>query len=204
MHEHLDGLGQPSLSHFFRVSASRIRCVKVTLPTAILVGAAAVAIEIALGTSSASAFPAASKVKVASGSFHGVRWALLAQDSKSGLWCITLKVRGSATSTCDKLDLSDTGRSMSYFGHPGRPGPDFWAGPITSKANRVVLTYTDGRRVSVPTIPAPAGLARDVSFYVFLTPCRTARPKRIAGLDARARVVALMSTFPQRSARLAC
>jgi hypothetical protein len=136
--------------------------------------------------------------------FHEVPWTLLAQDSKRGSWCITLKVGGEPTSTCDKLDLSNVGRSMSYFGHAGRPGPDFWAGPVTSKATRVVLTYTDGRRVTVSPLPAPSGLAQNMSFYVFLTPCRTAAPKRIAGFDARGRLVALSNTFPQRRARLAC
>jgi hypothetical protein len=153
-----------------------------------------------------AAIPAASasQTKVASGMFNGIPWTLLAQDSKSGSWCITLKVAGTPASTCDKLDLSNRDRSMSYFGHPGRPGPDFWVGPITSKAKRVDLTYTDGRRITVPTIPAPTGLARNVSFYVFLTPCRTARPKRIAGADARGHVVALMTRFPRQGARLTC
>ena len=166
----------------------------------------AVLIVAALTLAAATTFAgaAASKVKVTSGMFHGAPWALRAQDSKDGSWCITLTLRGTPTSTCDKLDLSNTQRSIGYFGHPGPPGPDFWAGPITSKAKPVVLSYTDGRRVSVPTIPAPPGLVRQVSFYVFLTPCRTARPKRIVGMDARARVVAAASTFPPQGARLAC
>src|SRR5689334_15854610 len=110
----------------------------------------------------ASASPAAGQVKVASGVFHGVPWTLRAQDTKDGSWCMSLTLAGKVASTCDKLDLSNTRRSMNFFGHPGRPGPDFWAGPITAKAKRVVLTYTDGRSVSVPTIPAPTGLVNRV------------------------------------------
>ena len=145
------------------------------------------------------------QVKVASGSFRGVPWTLRAHDSEDGSWCMSLSLAGTATSTCDKLDLSDAGRSMNSFGHAGRPGPDFWTGPITWKAKRVVLTYTDGRRVSVPTIPATSGLVRKVSFYVFLTPCRTPAPKSIAGLDGSGHVVALMgNTFPPVRPRFAC
>jgi hypothetical protein len=136
--------------------------------------------------------------------FHGVPWTLRAQDSKDGSWCMSLTLAGKASSTCDKLSLGNSRRSIGYFGHLGRPGPNYWTGPITSKAKRVVLTYTDGHRVSVPTIPAPTGLIRQVSFYVFITGCRTPAPKRIAGLDARGRVVALADAFPQRRARLAC
>ena len=178
--------------------------VKNPLVAAALVGAVAVAIGIARGTGPASAGSAASKVKVASGMFHGVPWTLRARDSRDGAWCMSLTVAGEATSTCDKLTLSNRRSSVNYFGHLGRPGPDYWAGPITATAKSVVLTYTDGRRVSVPTILAPKGLVRQVSFYVFLTPCRTPAPKRIVGLDAQGRVVALAGTFPQRRARLAC
>jgi hypothetical protein len=117
---------------------------------------------------------------------------------------MSLTVAGAPSSTCDRLNLSNSRSSINYFGHLGRPGPNYWTGPITSKAKRVVLTYTDGRRVSVSTIPAPTGLTRQISFYVFITPCRTPAPKRIVGLDAHGRVVALADTFPQRRARLAC
>ena len=83
----------------------------------------AVLIVAALTLAAATTFAgaAASKVKVTSGMFHGAPWALRAQDSKDGSWCITLTLRGTPTSTCDKLDLSNTQRSIGYFGHPGPP-----------------------------------------------------------------------------------
>jgi len=68
-------------------------------------------------------------------------------------------------------------------------------------ARIALIKYADGE---LSYILAPKGLVRQVSFYVFLTPCRTPAPKRIVGLDAQGRVVALAGTFPQRRARLAC
>jgi len=169
----------------YRSSVRRAFCL-----AAFVAGATAVAVS------------AASHVKVASGVFGGVPWTLLAQDNKSGSYCITLRLGGTPTSTCNRLNLSGAG-GVSYFGHPGRPGPDYWVGPITSEATRVAITYPDGRRFTVRTISAPPGLAANMSFFVYLTPCRTSRPKRIAGLDSAGRVVASVNIDRGRSP-LAC
>lgn len=145
----------------------------------------------------ASAGPAATGIKVVSGHYERSSWTLLADDTTSGSFDITMLV-GSRLSSSEggMLDLKGT-RGVTYLGHRGRPSPNYIVGPVVSTATHVVITYANRRRISVPTIHAPAGLAPNLSFYVHVTGCQTVRATRIAGVDAHGQIVASI-TIPTR------
>ena len=148
--------------------------------------------SIAVAASMAAATAtAAGDVTVASGVYRHASWALVASDGPSGSYCITMQQpRGRLDgSGCGSI-FGGRAHGVSYLAHNGTPAPDYVVGPVVSKARRVLVTFTDGSHVTLRTIPPPAGLARNIRFYVQLMPCRSTQPKRIVGTDSGGRVVA--------------
>jgi hypothetical protein len=96
-------------------------------------------------------------VTVASGVYRQVLWALAASDSPSGSYCIAMqRPRG-------RLDVSGCGsifagqaHGVSYLAAAGTPAPDYIVGPVVSKAVRVSVTFSDGSKLTIPTVPPPA------------------------------------------------
>lgn len=94
-------------------------------------------------------------------------------------------------------------RGITYLAHRGRPSPNYIVGPVISTATHVVITYANGHLITVPTIPAPTGMAPNLSFYVHITLCQALRPTRIAGVNARGQTVASI-TIPRFGPRFTC
>jgi len=154
----------------------------------------------------AAAAAAAGDVTVTSGVYRHVSWALVASDGPSGSYCITMQEpRGRLDgSGCGSI-FSGQAHGISYLAHDGIPAPDYVVGPVVAKAVRVSVTFADGSHLTIPTVPPPPGLAKNIRFYVHVMQCTTTQPTRIVGKDAGGQVVASLQLHPlTRPVRLRC
>jgi hypothetical protein len=153
------------------------------------VRALAASVGIAALVASAAA-AAAGEVTVARHVVNGMTFTLSASDSSSGSYCITMRKQGElGASGCGSL-FAGKAHGVSYLAHDGRPAPDYIAGPVVSAATHVSVTLANGSHLSIPTIPPPAGLTRNVRFYVHFMPCTSIELRQVVGLNAAGGVVA--------------
>jgi len=152
----------------------------------------------------ASAVPAATGIKVASGRYGHTSWTLLAETGRNGSYTITMVV-GNRLSASEGGVLNLKGPlGITYLAHRGRPGPNYIVGPVISTATNVVITYANREQVMVPTLRAPTGLARNLRFYVHITRCRTIPPTRIVRVSAQGQIVASMPLPTRSGPRTTC
>jgi hypothetical protein len=163
----------------------------------------AAAIGIAALIASATA-GAAGEITVARQVVNSVPFTLSASDSSRGSFCITMRKQGELdASSCGSI-FSGIAHGVSYFAHDGRPSPDYIAGPVVAAATHVSVSLANGTRLSIPTIPPPAGLARNIRFYLRFMPCTAGAPREILGVNARGRIVASLRLRGTAGPRITC
>jgi hypothetical protein len=163
-----------------------------------LLVSATLAASVAVATATA-----AGDVTVWSGVREHVVWSLAATDGPHGSFCITMRNE-------QRLDASECGsifespsHGVSYLAHFGRPGPNYVVGPVVATASRVTVSLSNGTSLTIPTIPPPSGLARNIRFYVRVIPCRAVAVRGILGTNAAGYTVASLQ-IPSFGSRATC
>jgi hypothetical protein len=153
-------------------------------------------------------FPKAT-TKVASGHWNGATWTLFAGEfvsAKSFSECINVTVGPSPTHIvaggCGGGGLRKAGEllptsppapgfsyGMSLSGSSDCPTFIVFAGLIVANADKVAITLSSGKTVTMPTLPSPAGFAQSLRFWVTHIPCGES-PTAMIGRNAAGRVVA--------------
>jgi hypothetical protein len=138
---------------------------------------------------------------IARGSFRGLPWRLVGDDSADGSYCITLEVRTSSgwdgPGGCGSIKRRDVGRAISIVARAGPPRPNFAYGPVVATARVVYIRLSNGHVLRSRTIAPPRGFTPWIGFYVTELPC-PAWPTHLRALDRTGRIVAQI-TFPRPS-----
>ena len=160
--------------------------------------------------------PVSDVVVVKTGVWDGTRWELTAYRSSTDGLCYSLtpiaKDEGGMMA-CGGIEgvpaTSQSKPSMPYgitYGMSSRSAlPPFIYGPVTDKADEVVISFENGTVVRTPTFAAPSGLGASVRFYAAQLPSSVPTPglglrggpEKLVGLDHSGQIVACM-TLPSR------
>lgn len=132
----------------------------------------------------------AGMVTVATGHWGKTAWTLSASES-NGMYCSGASLDGTPLGAgCTGINQATRAHLLMYGSSWSALAPTaIVRGMVAARATRVVITLANGQKIRMATIPPPAGLARDIGFFIAPFPCGTYPASAIA-LDGHGRVVA--------------
>ena len=163
--------------------------------------------------------PVTGVVVVKTGVWDGKTWELTAYGSSTDGLCYGLGPTGTkngrgAVMACGGIagvprtphSKPDSPYAITYAMSWAGVLPDFIYGPVTDKADEVVVTFRNGTVLRTPTFAAPSALGAPVRFYAAQLPPSVPPPPRLGlrspveklvGLGGQGEIVACM-TLPTR------
>ena len=158
--------------------------------------ASLLAVSVAQSATAKVSWPGGSMVTVASGRWGRTVWAFGVSE-QDGQSCMSVAENGNVDGgDCAGAALGPSDIPTVGLDSAGLPSPDLH-GEVTSTAKHVVVTFSNGHKVSTSVIAPPHGFSPQTAFFVLPIPCGT-YPTEIVALGRSGRV---LTTQPQTYGR---